>query len=77
MITKEQALDALDNLEDCAMMEVGISPVGDMKVLAKYIEQMEAIMEVVGEIVEAYKTTHNSKVFDAIDKLETTLKEVK
>lgn len=39
MITKQQALEALDNLDDYARMDVGVDAIGSRRVLREYIEQ--------------------------------------
>lgn len=41
MITKKQALDALDDLDDYCRMEIMVDPQGPYLVLKKYIEQQE------------------------------------
>lgn len=78
MITKEQALMALDNLEDYSLMECGINPISAAKTLLKYIEQMEDINEAAEEIVDVYNTTQcNTKLYAAIDRLESLFKGMK
>lgn len=43
-ITKERALQALDNLDDCARMDCGVDAVGPRSTLAVYINQAEEII---------------------------------
>jgi fatty acid-binding protein DegV len=78
MITKEQATEALDNLEDYSLLECSINPTGAVKTLLKYIEQMEHINEAAEEIVDVYNTTQcNTKLYAAVDRLESLFKGMK
>lgn len=43
MITKEQALEVLDNMDDFARM-TNIEPVGPLNVLKQYIEESDVII---------------------------------
>lgn len=42
MITKEQALEALDSLDDYARMDVSVDAYGPRRVLEQYIEQRDS-----------------------------------
>jgi fatty acid-binding protein DegV len=78
MITKEQATEALDNLEDYSLLECSINPIGAVKTLLKYIEQMEDVNEAAEEIVDVYNTTQcNTKLYAAVDRLESLFKGMK
>lgn len=78
MITKEQALMAIDNLEDYSLMEVGVNPVGAMKVMVEYIEEMEAIKESAENVLIMYNEVYDKCwLYESIDKLEAILKEMK
>jgi hypothetical protein len=79
MITKEQATEALDNLEDyCVFLEYSINPISAVKTLLKYIEQMAHINEAAEEIADVYNTTQcNTKLYAAVDRLESLFKGMK
>lgn len=42
IVSKESALEALDSIDDCARMELGVDAMGPRCVLEKYIAQQEA-----------------------------------
>lgn len=79
MITKEQALEALDNLEDYSMMECGVNPIGPMKALTEYVEQMEAIVKAAIEVASSFNDTCLSMVTVArdVENLTNVLEEFK
>lgn len=58
MITKEQALAALEDMDDCARMDIGVAPTGAYAVLEKYIHYPQA-KDVVQEAVNRIKHPDN------------------
>ena len=43
MITVEQALEAIDNLDDYARMETGVDPIGPRECLISFVSQYEQL----------------------------------
>ena len=38
-VSIEEAIEALESIDDCARMDIGVNPIGPYKVLKSFIEQ--------------------------------------
>lgn len=50
MITVEQALEAIDNLDDYARMETGVDPIGPRECLISFVSQYEQLRSENGQL---------------------------
>ena len=55
MITKERALEALENLDDYARMQVSIEPIGSYNSLKEFIEQSSKIKEALESFLNCHE----------------------
>jgi len=65
-VTKEQALEALESMDDYARMEIGVTAQGPYNVLKKFIEQQTAPNAVrrlmlAAEAVDLGRSIHNER----------------
>lgn len=48
-VTKEEALEALDSIDDLARMDIGVDPIGPRTVLENFLKQTEPEYVIDGE----------------------------
>ncbi len=41
----KQAKEALEEIDDCARMDVGVNPIGPYSVLKQFIDEVEALLK--------------------------------